>query len=159
MSPTTSPPPAALPPALAELVEDFLAVPEAQRLELLVELGDAVADVPEPYASDLALMERVQECQSPVYVAVEVDAAAGPTGLVRLHISAPPEAPTTRGFAGVLSEGLAGLDAAQVLALPADLPARLGLSTLVSPLRLTGMAALQGRIQRQVRDRLAEHDG
>lgn len=156
MSITTTPTPgsSALPSALAELIEDFGALAPAQRLEMLVEMGAEVPDVPEPYASDLMLMEQVIECQSPVYVAAEV--AADATHLTAIHISAPAEAPTTRGFAGVLSEGLAGLTAAQVLAVPTDLPARLGLDALISPLRLGGMASLQGRIQRQVQEQL-EH--
>lgn len=137
-----------LPAALAELVDDFQAMPEAQRLELLVEMGDSVAEVPERYTQDLSTMEQVVECQSPVYVAVEVADDAPHT--VTLHVLAPKEAPTTRGFAGVLSEGLAGCSADEVLSLPHDVPARLGLDALVSPLRLAGMASMQGRIQRQV---------
>ena len=156
MSITTTPAPGspALPAALAELIEDFGALAPAQRLEMLVEMGAEVPDLPEPYASDLTLMEQVTECQSPVYVAAEVTAAAPHPTVI--HISAPAEAPTTRGFAGVLSEGLAGLTAAEVLAVPTDLPARLGLDSLISPLRLGGMASLQGRIQRQVHDQLAQ---
>ncbi|SDD05711.1 cysteine desulfuration protein SufE [Sanguibacter gelidistatuariae] len=143
----------ALPSALAALIEEFGALAPAQRLEMLVEMGAEVPDLPEPYASDLSRMEQVIECQSPVYVATEVAAPAPhPT---TIFISAPAEAPTTRGFAGVLSEGLAGLSAEEVIAIPSDLPARLGLGALISPLRLGGMASLQGRIQRQVRDRLA----
>lgn len=150
----STPPPAdvALPSALAELAEDFLALPAAQRLEMLVEMGASVADVPERYTSDLTTMERVVECQSPVYVAVEVEDQSPHT--VTLHVVAPQEAPTTRGFAGVLSEGLAGCTAEQVLALPHDLPTRLGLHDLVSPLRTAGMASMQGRVQRQVLERL-----
>lgn len=142
----------ALPPTLAALIEEFEALAPAQRLEMLVEMGAEVPDLPEPYASDLSLMEQVVECQSPVYVATEVAPVA--PHATTIHISAPEEAPTTRGFAGVLSEGLAGLSAEEVLAVPSDLPARLGLAALISPLRLGGMASLQGRIQRQVRDHL-----
>lgn len=156
MSITTVPTPAPLPLALAALVEEFTALAPAQRLEMLVEMGAEVPDPPEPYASDLALMEQVVECQSPVYVATEVAVAAPHAATI--HISAPAEAPTTRGFAGVLSEGLAGLSAQEVLAVPGDLPVRLGLAALISPLRLGGMASLQGRIQRQVREHLASLD-
>ena len=145
--------PAALPAALAGLVDEFLALGPSVRLEMLVELGDSVADVPEPYASDTSLMERVEECQSPVFVRAEV--APHAPHAVTVHYSAPAQAPTTRGFAGVLTEGLAGLDAEAVLAVPADLPQQLGLGELVSPLRLAGMASMLGRIQRQVRDAVA----
>ena len=74
---------------------------------------------------------------------------------MRLYFSAPPEAPTTRGFAGILHDGLAGLSADEVLAVPADLPMRLSLTELVSPLRLRGMSGMLARIQRQVREKTA----
>ena len=88
------------------------------------------------------------ECQSPVFLAVEVD----PDATVRLFFDAPPEAPTTRGFAGILHAGLDGLDADEVLATPGEFSSQLGLQELVSPLRLRGMAAMLGRIKRQIRD-------
>jgi cysteine desulfuration protein SufE len=146
--------PDGVPRALAALIEDFENLPPTLRLELLVEMGASVADVPASLADDLARMERVVECQSPVYVAVSVATAAPHT--VTLHIIAPAEAPTTRGFAGVLSEGLAGCSAEQILAVPTDLPHRLGLDGIISPLRLAGMASMQGRLQRLVSVRLAE---
>ena len=79
----------------------------------------------------------------------------GPDPTVRLFFSAPREAPTTRGFAGILHAGLDGLRASEVLAVPADLSMRLGLADAVSPLRLNGMAAMLARIKRHVRARLA----
>lgn len=149
----TSEPATELPPALADLAEELGALAPAVRLEMLVEMGDAVEPVPEPYASDTSLMERVEECQSPVFVVAEVAPQA--PHAVTVHYSAPEQAPTTRGFAGVLTEGLAGLDAPAVLAVPADLPQRLGLAELISPLRLAGMSSMLGRIQRQVREAVA----
>ncbi len=50
----------------------------------------------------------------------------------------PPEAPTTRGFAGILSEGLNGATAAEVLAVPNGFYTALGLDRVISPLRLRG---------------------
>ena len=67
----------------------------------------------------------------------------------------PAEAPTTRGFAGILHEGLDGLTAAEVLAVPDDAPMRFGLAEAVSPLRMRGMVAMLGRIKRQVRAKTA----
>jgi len=61
------------------------------------------------------------------------------------------EAPTARGFAGILREGLDGLTAAEVLAVPDDASYRFGLGEAVSPLRLRGMVAMLSRIKRQVR--------
>lgn len=144
-----------LPLDLAEISAEFLGLPAATRLELLVEFGDEVREVPEPYSSDLSRMERVVECQSPVFIAVDVAPTRNGTARAAVHIVAPKEAPTTRGFAGVLSEGIGDLSAQQIVALPADLPSRLGLDSLISPLRLAGMSALLGRIQHQIRVQLA----
>lgn len=94
------------------------------------------------------------ECQSPIFLRTEVD-GAGPAAVVHLFFSAPQEAPTTRGFAGILHEGLDGLSAAEVLAVPADVTSRLGLAQAISPLRLRGMAGMLGRVQRQVREQIA----
>ena len=88
------------------------------------------------------------ECQSPLFLAVETD----DDGTVRLFFDAPQEAPTTRGFAGILYAALDGLDAEQILQIPGEFSAQLGLQDLVSPLRLRGMAAMLARIKRQVRE-------
>jgi len=54
---------------------------------------------------------------------------------VSLFFQAPAETPTARGFAVILREGLDGLTAAEVLAVPDDAPYRFGLGEAVSPLR------------------------
>jgi cysteine desulfuration protein SufE len=141
----------ALPAALSEIVEDFRAMPERQRLELLLEFSRELPPLPERLAADRGALEPVAECQSPLFLIVEVDAPAGAESPVRLHFDAPAEAPTTRGFAGILHAGLDGLPAAQLLAVPDDVPQRLGLAAAVSPLRLSGMAGMLFRIKRQVR--------
>ena len=49
----------------------------------------------------------MDECQSPLFLAVELERpAADGDAVVHLYFSAPAEAPTTRGFAGILHEGL-----------------------------------------------------
>jgi len=138
-----------LPDALAELVEDFGAVGPKDRLQLLLELSQELPALPERYADAADSMEQVHECQSPLFLAVEVE----PDGerAVHLFFSAPPEAPTTRGFAGIMHTGLDGEPAETVLAVPDDFYTALGLTQAVSPLRIRGMAAMLGRIKRQVR--------
>ncbi|OLT12187.1 cysteine desufuration protein SufE [Pseudonocardia sp. CNS-139] len=139
-----------LPPALAELVDDFAGVGPKDRLQLLLELSQELPDLPERYTDAAATMEQVPECQSPLFLAVEVDADA--ERHVHLYFSAPPEAPTTRGFASIMHAGLDGQPAAAVLAVPDDFYTALGLAQAVSPLRLRGMAAMLARIKRQVRE-------
>ena len=50
----------------------------------------------------------------------------------------------------MLHEGLDGLTSAELLAVPDDVPHRLGITAAVSPLRLNGMAGMLRRIKRQV---------
>lgn len=137
----------ATPDALAEIRDDFLALAQPERLQLLLEFSNDLPELPERYRDHPDLFERVAECQSPVFLFVEVD----DSDVVRLFVTAPRESPTTRGFASILVQGLAGLTSAEVLAVPDDYPQTLGLTQAVSPLRLRGMAALLGRAKHQVR--------
>jgi cysteine desulfuration protein SufE len=142
-----------LPKQLAELVEDFAGVGPKDRLQLLLELSQELPELPERYADAADTMEQVHECQSPLFLAVEVD--PDPERHVHLFFSAPPEAPTTRGFASILHTGLDGEPAADVLAVPDAFYTELGLAQAVSPLRLRGMAAMLARIKNQVRSATA----
>jgi cysteine desulfuration protein SufE len=142
---------ATLNPRLQEIVDDFHSVPEADRLQLLLEFSQDLPALPQRYAGHRDQMEPVPECQTPLFLAVEVE----PDETVRLFFDAPAESPTTRGFASILHAGLDGLDTEEVLAAPAEFSSRLGLADLVSPLRLRGMAAMLARIKRQVRDQRA----
>jgi cysteine desulfuration protein SufE len=138
-----------LPESFAEIVDDFHALEQRQRLELLLEFSRELPALPEKYADNHDAMEPVIECQSPVFVLVEV--GAGPDDEVKIYFDAPKEALTTRGFASILATGLEGLTAQQVLDVPDDIPGRLGLTEAVSPLRLRGMAGMLARIKRQIR--------
>ena len=141
-----------LPAALEEIAEDFAALSARDRLTLLLDFSDGLPELPVRYSEHAELLERVDECQSPLFLVVEVDdAVASLDGTVHLYFQAPPEAPTTRGFAGILYEGLDGLTVREVLAVPDDAPYRFGLAEAVSPLRLRGMVAMLSRIKRQVR--------
>ena len=123
-----------------------------ERLQLLLEFCEELPELPERYAGATEKMEQVHECQSPLFLVVEVDedSAAEPgQRIVSLFFSAPPEAPTTRGFAGILHEGLDQLTVDEVLAVPEDAPYRFSLAEAVSPLRLRGMVGMLSRIKRQ----------
>ncbi|GAA3941355.1 SufE family protein [Pseudoclavibacter caeni] len=143
--------PDTLPRALRETAEDFRSVGERDRLQLLLEFSDELPEMPERYHDDPALLEPVPECQSPVALIVEI----GADGAVHPHVQAPVEAPTTRGFASILVQGLDGLSPAEVLAVPSDYPYELGLAHAVSLLRLHGMVAMLSRIKGQVRRKTA----
>jgi cysteine desulfuration protein SufE len=136
-------------PRLQEIAEDFGSVPDKERLQLLLEFAEELPALPARYAEHSELLEQVPECQTPLFLAVEVDDGDA----VHLFFDAPREAPTTRGFAGILHAGLDGLSADEVLSTPGEFSSKLGLADLVSPLRLRGMAAMLARIKRQVREK------
>lgn len=140
-----------LPPALADIRTDFHDLEIRDRLQLLLEFANELPELPARYLEHPDLLERVEECQSPVYIFVEVDE----NDIVHLFATAPKEAPTTRGFASILVQGLAGLTVREVLDIPDDFPQDLGLSEAVSPLRVRGMTALLGRAKRQIREKTA----
>jgi cysteine desulfuration protein SufE len=141
----------ALPAALAEIVDDFQALTEPERLQLLLEFSRGLPELPDRLKDHPELLEQVVECQSPLFLTIEMERNdAGTADSVRLFFKAPPEAPTTRGFAGVLHEGLDGLSAEEILAVPDDMPELLGLTRAITPLRMRGMTAMLGRIKGKV---------
>ena len=135
-----------MPAPLAEVVSDFNDVEGQDKLQLLLEFANELPTLP----ADLeeAAMEPVPECQSPLFLHVDAEDRQR----VRLYFSAPAEAPTTRGFASILATGLDGQSAADILAVPDDFYADLGLAALISPLRLRGMSAMLARIKRRLRE-------
>lgn len=138
-----------VPPKLQTIVDAFRQTPKLLRLQLLLDYTTKVAPLPPHLAERLDAMEQVHECQTPLFVATEVK-----DGKVTLYFYAPPEAPTTRGFAGILSEGLSGLSPQEVLNTPDQFYSTMGLAEVISPLRLRGMAAIMARLKRQLRERL-----
>jgi cysteine desulfuration protein SufE len=134
-----------VPAALAEVVSDFQSVEGRDKLTMLLEFANELPAL--PAGLEQAAMEPVPECQTPLFLHVD---AADPER-VRLFFSAPVEAPTTRGFAAILAAGLDEQSAADILAVPDDFYADLGLAALISPLRLRGMAAMLARIKRHLR--------
>lgn len=141
-----------VPAKLAEIQDDFTAMGTSDRLQLLLEFSEGLPELPERYAEHPELLEPVPECQSPIFLITEVE-GEGRGATARLFFSAPLEAPTTRGFAGILHEGLDGLSVGEVLDVPADITEEMGLAEVVSPLRLRGMAGMLARVKRQLAER------
>ena len=135
-----------MPPKLAEIVDEFASAPREVVLEMLLEFSDEVPPLPPEMAAHNG-MEQVPECQTPFFLKAEVQ----PDDTVTTYFDCPPEAPTTRAFAGILADGLAGATTGEILAVPDDLYARMGLATAISPLRVRGGSAILGRLKRQVR--------
>lgn len=137
-------------PNAAAVIDDFSFLEEKDRLQLLLEFSEQLPQLAPRFGENPELLERVEECQSPVFIAVE-----GGADEIQLHFSAPQEAPTTRGFASVLHAALNGQPAQEILDLPDDFPSMLGLDRLISPLRVRGMRGMLVRIKRKTREIVA----
>lgn len=136
-----------VPDSLQGVIDEFDRAPRSLRLQLLLEYAGKLPELPDALRDDGDRFEKVEECQTPLFLASEVE-----DGRVALWFDAPPEAPTTRGFASILAHGLDGRAVEEVLAVPGDVSNRLGLAELISPLRLRGMEGMLRRLQRQVRE-------
>ena len=130
------------------IVEEFQNIEAQFRLELLLDFANLLPELPERYVAHPDLLERVEECQSPVFLFVEVL-----DGKVELFLTAPKEAPTTRAFASILHQSLNGHSVDEVLSFDDDFPSQLNLTELVSPLRMRGMRGMLARIKRQVSEK------
>ena len=138
-------------PALQRIVDLFGGAPKDLRTQALLEYSRKVPALPERYADHPELLEAVPECQTPFFLATEID----DDDRVHLHFKVPAEAPTTRGFAGILSAGLEGAKASEVLDTPNDFYNKMGLAEVISSLRLRGMSAILARLKRQVGAQMA----
>ena len=126
------------PPKLQRIVDLFASAPKDIRIQALLDYSNRVPPLPARYADNRDSLEQVHECQSPFFLATEVDA----DGIVTMFFESPPEAPTVRGYAGILAEGLNGEPAATILELPDDFYYGIGLEEIVTPQRLRGMGAI-----------------
>lgn len=134
------------PASLDELVEEFADLEPRERLELLSEFAEKLPPLPERLREERALgKNRVQECQTPVYLWVEVA-----DGRVRIHADVAPESPTVKGFVAVMVEAFSGLSPDEALAVPANILTRLGLIEALGMVRARGMSAVVNRIREEV---------
>jgi len=88
---------------------------------------------------------RVHECQTPVYLWVEVV-----DGQIGIYADAPRESPTVRGFISLLASSLNGTKPSEVLALKPTLLRDLGLAEALGMTRTQGLNAVLQRVKAQV---------
>ena len=137
-------------PGAQEIISAFAEVPQNLKLELLLEYSENLPALPERYKDHPELLERVEECQSPVYLFVELDEQ----NIVSIFLTAPDEAPTTKGFASLLQLALDQQPADTVLNFDDSFVDALGITDLVSPLRIRGLQGMLMRIKRQVKEKM-----
>ncbi len=138
-------------PSLETIAEPFQMVDRDMRIELLLEYADKLPSLPEKYHSlrDAGL-NMVHECQSPVFLMVEVD-----EGTVHLRADVPREAPTARAFTSIMVEAFDGATPEEVAQAPDDILHRLALNELLGAQRTRGLSAIYRRIKNEVAKKAA----
>ncbi|WP_309570919.1 SufE family protein [Deinococcus sp.] len=147
MTDPTAPDAAPLPEKLQSIVTLFKSAPKPLRLQALLEYSKKLPALPEKYIEHPEFMQPVPECTSPFFLVTENDG-----GGVKLHFKVPEEAPTVRGYAGILHEALDGASPETILNIPDDFYLNMGLTELITPMRLRGMGAILRRLKTDVRE-------
>src|SRR3954453_7652405 len=134
-----------MPAALDAIIAELSDSDRQERIDLLIDFAKNLPPLPERLAAHRDASHRVEECQSPVYLFVEM---AGDR--VALYADAPIEAPTVRGFVALLIEGLSGATVEDVLQVRNDLIDRIGLPEILGMLRVRGLSGVLSRLKAEV---------
>jgi cysteine desulfuration protein SufE len=138
----------AIPPRLREIVEEFSWCDGQEKLELLLEYSEKLPPLPE-WLDKNTNMEQVHECMTPVFVHAEIK-----NGGMVFYFDVPPQSPTVRGYAAILSEGLRGATPEQVANLPPGFYREMGLEKVLTAQRVRGIDAMLAYLKRLARERL-----
>jgi cysteine desulfuration protein SufE len=132
--------------ALDSIVAELSEADRQERIELLIDLAKGLPPLPDRLSAYKDAAHRVEECQSPVFLIVEIMDG----GRVAIFADAPIEAPTVRGFVSLLVEGLNGATVEEVLRVPNDLIDRIGLPEILGMLRVKGLHGVLRRLKVEV---------
>jgi cysteine desulfuration protein SufE len=132
--------------SLDTIISRFRQADRNTRLETLLDYSRKLPPLPPEHESlrDQGL-NRVPECQTPVYLWVGLD-----QGKTRLVADVPRESPTVRGFVALLVKAIDGASPRDVAAIPNDLLDQLQLTETLGMMRTQGLTAILGRIKRTV---------
>ncbi len=126
-----------IPPRLQEIMEDFQLAEGREKLELLLDYAARMPPLPEWLQSQKEAMDPVPECMTPVFLKSTLE-----DGKMRFYFDVPREAPTIRGYAALLAEGLDQATPEQVLQIPNDFYIQMGLHQVLTQQRLNGAGAI-----------------
>lgn len=134
---------------LKEAIENFQMVEPDFRLQMLLEYSDKLPELPEELEEERdAGLNRVEECQSPVYLWVRVEG-----GSVQIHADVPREAPTVRGYVSLLVNTLSGATPEEVEDVPLELLRELGIASMIGMTRTRGLSAVLRRVKHEVQEK------
>jgi cysteine desulfuration protein SufE len=140
-----------LPERLSEIIEEFQWSEGREKLELLLYYAEKLPPLPERLEDLGDNFQQIKECMTPVFVYAEVE-----DGKMRYYFKIPPESPTVRGYASLLTEGLEGTTAEEVLQIPNDFYLEMGLHKVLTNQRLIGIDAILAHMKRLALDTIKD---
>ncbi len=132
--------------SLNTIIEDFQSVDPRTRLDLLLDYASQLPELAEPYRvlRDQGL-SMVHECQSPVFLVVQVH-----NDTVGIITDVPQESPTPRAFMAILVEAFDNRSTGEVLRSPDDILTQLGIARLIGMQRTRGLSAIYRHMRSEV---------
>ena len=134
-----------MPATLDAIVSELSEADRQERIELLIDFARNLPPLPDRLAEHKDAAHRVEECQSPVFLFVELE-----KDRVAIHADAPIEAPTVRGFVALLVEGLNGATIEEILQVRDSLIEQIGLPEILGMLRVRGLSGVLRRLKAEV---------
>ena len=134
-----------LPPKLQEIVDDFASMSREEKLDTLIAYAETFPPLPEWLIEKRDSMEPVPECMTPVFLFAEKQSSGG----IHFHLDIPPQSPTVRGLASILSNGLDGCTPEQIISVPGDFYLPMNLQEAVSQQRLNGFTGVLAHMKQE----------
>ena len=130
-----------------EIIEQFREADFQETLAMLLDYSEGLAELPEEFikARD-AGYNRVVECETPVFIFVEIE-----DGRVKIHADVPEESPTVRGFVALLVDAFDGVSPSEIQEAPGNLINSLGLDRKLGTRRMLGLSAVYNRVKNEVK--------
>ena len=134
-----------LPPKLQEIVDDFASMSREEKLETLIAYAESFPTLPDWLKEKRDSMEAVPECMTPVFLFGEKQSDGG----VHFYLDIPPQSPTVRGLASILSNGLSGSTPEEILTVPGDFFLPMNLQEAVSQQRINGFIGVLAHMKHE----------
>lgn len=131
---------------LDNLISELDDLEPDEKLQWLVEFANELPELaPGKLAEPFPDHCRVQECQTPVHLWVELL-----EGKIHLEADVPQKSPTVRGLVALIVCGLEGASVSEANLIPDDIVAHAGLTSALGMTRQQGFRGVVSRIKREL---------
>jgi cysteine desulfuration protein SufE len=140
-----------MPTDLNEIISEFAELDPRERLEMLLDYSENLPPLPDDLeAQRLAGEHRIHECQTPVFLWIKLVSDERGSGKIDFQAWVAPEAPTVKGFVGILRDAFHDQPPEVALSAPSDLLKQLGLDVALGMTRSRGLSAILFYLRKQV---------